>query len=147
MGNEPASFAGGSEQSPVEEIEQMEPTQTPPETTHEEVGQPGNGDVNEGESIVNEVAVEQPAPTSAPAAAPEPEPVPVLAPEEINEPVELTTLKPQGARKKPAAEEDPSVDEEFAKQLDLSCASNRRTGKESIPVPEIENAIVTAYSR
>lgn len=149
--------AGTSEESPVAEIEQTEPTQTPPETTHEEVSDPRSEGAADVEPVVNEVAIEEPAPTSAPPAAPEAEPeqepeqeqeqVPVPQPtpepvlEEINEPIEPTTRRPKGGRRNKLVEEDTSIDVEFAKQLDLSC------GNASITAPDIDNALVVAYKR
>lgn len=64
------------------------------------------------------------------------------APVEINESIEVTTLQPKRGRKNKNVEEDNSIDEEFSKQLDLTCG-----GKAAIAAPEIENAYISKYNR
>lgn len=116
-----------NDESPVAEIEQTEasPVESPVETTHEEISQTNNVIVQTDSLATNEIKLDN---DSVPK---EPE-------------IEPTEAAPQQKRRRKGKnyEEDTTIDEAYASQLDLSCV-----GETPIAAPNLDNAFISKYNR
>lgn len=116
-----------NDESPVAEIEQTEPSpvESPVETTHEEISQTNNVIVQTDSLGNNEIETEH-----------------VEVPQEPE--IEPTEAVPQQKRRRKGKnyEEDTTIDEAYASQLDLSCV-----GETPIAAPNLDNAFISKYNR
>lgn len=120
-----------SDESPVAEIEQteMSPIESPVEVTHEEISQINDVSVtNESQPHTNEI--EETNSNNVP-----------QEPEVEVEPTETVTQQKR-RRKGKNYEEDATIDEAYASQLDLSCV-----GETAISAPNVDNAFISKYNR